>query len=352
MHSQPVPIVWAPMNTDHLQKAKQTVREFHGVFDATPNPELAGVLGTHTTPDYFWRGMHPFYERNGAKAVVSVFWGPLRQSFSALQRREDIFMAGSNIVDGGTSTWVAGMGHMVGLFDSDWLGISATRKMTFLRYAEFHRVVGDKIAESAFFCDIPSVMHQAGCYPFPPPTGATVIQPGPRTHDGILLDAQPESESEKTMALVNKMITDLSALNESGEDRCPPEILQNTWHDDMIWYGPTGIGTTYTIPRYQEQHQYPFRTQLKDKVFNGHIAKFAEGHYAGFFGWSNLTNTPTGGFLGMPGNDVRADMRVVDIYRRDGDKLAENWVFIDLLHWLSMQGLDVLKRVRDTDSGQ
>ena len=39
-------------------------------------------------------------------------------------------------------------------------------------------------------------------------------------------------------------------------------------------------------------------------------------------------------------------MRVVDVYRRDGDKLAENWVFIDLLHWLHMQGLDVLARMR------
>jgi hypothetical protein len=39
-------------------------------------------------------------------------------------------------------------------------------------------------------------------------------------------------------------------------------------------------------------------------------------------------------------------MRVVDIYRRDGDKLAENWVFIDLLHWLSMQGLELLGRMR------
>jgi hypothetical protein len=39
-------------------------------------------------------------------------------------------------------------------------------------------------------------------------------------------------------------------------------------------------------------------------------------------------------------------MRVVDVYRRDGDKLAENWIFIDILHWLSMQGLDVLQRMR------
>jgi hypothetical protein len=37
-------------------------------------------------------------------------------------------------------------------------------------------------------------------------------------------------------------------------------------------------------------------------------------------------------------------MRVVDIYRRDGEKLAENWIFIDLLYFLMQQGVDVLGR--------
>jgi hypothetical protein len=328
------------------QIAKQTVRDFHAAFDSAKDADVASILSAHTTDDYFWRGMHPFYEQTGAAAVADVFWLPLRNSFSSLQRREDVFMAGSNFVDNGETIWVVGMGNMMGLFDNDWLGIPATRKMAFLRYAEFHRVENGKIAESAFFCDVISIMNQAGCYPLPPPTAASIIQPGPRTHDGLMFEAQSPEEGEKTLALVSEMVADLSALNESGDDRCPPEVLQKTWHDDMIWYGPTGIGATYTIPRYQEQHQYPFRTQLKDKVFNGHIARVAEGNYLGFFGWANLTNTSTGGFLGMPGSDVRADMRVVDIYRRDGDKLAENWVFIDLLHWLSMQGLDVLQRLR------
>jgi hypothetical protein len=245
-------------------------------------------------------------------------------------------MAGQNDVDGGKTTWVASMGHMMGLFDHDWLGIPATRKMAFLRYAEFHRVDDDKIVESAFFCDVISVMEQAGHYPLPPQTGAAFLHPGPRTHDGILLEPQSSVESERTLALVNRMIADLSALNVGDAHDCPPELLAETWHD-----------ATYTIPRYQQQHQYPFRRHIKDKVFNGHIARFAEGNYAGFFGWANLTNTPTGGFLGLPGNEVRADMRVVDIYRRDGDKLAENWVFIDLLHYLDMQGLDVLGRLKE-----
>jgi hypothetical protein len=338
------------MTTSTLQSAKQTVRACQAAFDTCPDQDMATVLASAATPDYHWRGMHPFHEQDGAVAVADVFWQPLRNAFTGLQRREDVFMAGFNDVDGGESVWVCSMGHMMGLFDNAWLSIPATQRMALLPYAEFHRVDGGKIAETAFFCDVMKVMQQAGHYPLPPQTGAAFIHPGPRTHDGVMDDAQDAGEAEKTLELLNCMIADLDELNKSGDDRCPPELLAKTWHDDMIWYGPAGIGATYTIPRYQRQHQYPFRTNLRDKVFNGHVASFAEGNYAGFFGWPNLTNTPTGGFLGLPGNDVRADMRIVDIYRRDGDKLAENWVFIDLLHYLSMQGLDVLKRLRELQS--
>ena len=36
-------------------------------------------------------------------------------------------------------------------------------------------------------------------------------------------------------------------------------------------------------------------------------------------------------------------MRVVDIYRRDKNKLSENWVFIDILYYLFQHGVDLLK---------
>ncbi len=50
--------------------------------------------------------------------------------------------------------------------------------------------------------------------------------------------------------------------------------------------------------------------------------------------------------LPWPASSTRTEMRVVDIYRRDGDRLAENWVFIDLLHYLLLLGVDVLERCR------
>ena len=148
------------------------------------------------------------------------------------------------------------------------------------------------------------------------------------------------------LALVNKMINDLSELNESGSMGCPPEVLEKSWSKDMIWYGPAGVGATYTIPRYQEQHQLPFRSGLDDKKFEGHVCRFAEGNYACFFGWPNLSNTPIGGWLGLPGGKVNATMQVVDVYRREGDKLVENWVFIDIPSWLKQQGLDILDRTQ------
>ena len=217
-----------------------------------------------------------------------------------------------------------------------------------LRYAEFNRVLNGQIVETALFCDLIHLMHQAGMQPLPPQTGAHLVQPGPLTHDGLLFDAQDPQAGIDTLELINRMIGDISANSNSKEnsaprDATPQQELARCWHDDMLWWGPDGIGATFTIDRYIEQHQKPFRTQLAEREFHGHVARLAEGNYGGFFGWSNLSVTPTGGYMGLP-KGPRADMRVVDIYRRDGDKLAENWIFIDILHFLHMQGLNILER--------
>lgn len=330
-----------------IEKAKKVVRDYISAFDASGASDQLHALKSHVAPDYYWRGMHPFQEMTGADAVFETFWRPFRSSLTACQRRIDMFFAGVNYCDDGASIWVVNAGNFMGLFDCNWLGIPSTGKLALLRYAEFHRVEGDKIAETALFCDILSIMHQAGVYPLPPMTGAAFIYPGPRMHDGLLFDACDPAEGEKTLALVNRMVADLSELNKTEQDECPPALLAKTWREDMVWYGPYGIGASYTIPRYQRQHQYPFRQNLTDKVFNGHIARIAEGNYCGFFGWPNLNNRNKGGFLGLTSNDRHAPMRVVDLYRREDDKLAENWVFIDLLHYLCEQGLDVLARSRE-----
>ena len=327
-----------------FQSAKTLVQNYFYALE-TAAPEAVGdVLGTYASKDYFWRGVYPFRQLQGVDAVVETFWLPLKSSFSQMQRRQDIFMAGINEISG--EQWVMSAGNFMGLFDQDWLGIPHTRKIVNLRYAEFNCVKNGKITQTGLFVDLIGLMVQAGVYPLPPSTGAYFNYPGPRTHDGLLYMDAEESEGKATLALVNEMINDLNALNKSGLMGCSPEVLEKTWSKDMIWYGPAGIGASYTIPRYQEQHQLPFRGGLGNKKFLGHVCRIAEGNYACFFGWPNLSNMPLGGWLGLPGSNVNAEMQVVDVYRREGDKLAENWVFIDLLYWLKQQGVDVLERTQ------
>ena len=326
-----------------FQTSKSLILNFYDELDKATGDDIHKVLAAYTTDDYHWRGMHPFYEQHGATAVANIFWQPFRQAFAPIQRRQDVFMAGLNQEDSEKTEWVCSMGHLMGLFDQDWLGIPATGKMAFLRYVEFNRVTNGKISETALFCDVISVMYQAGLNPLPPQTGAFFITPGPRTHDGLLFDPQDPAETLKTRNLISQMVDDLTTADlHSDQDE-----LASTWHDGMIWFGPAGIGATYTLERYEAQHQGPFYEGLADIKFHDHICYMTEGKYGGFFGWANLSMKASGGFMGMPASDVRAEMRVVDIYRRDGDKLAENWIFIDLLHFLRMQGLDVLGRIKE-----
>ena len=327
--------------SDDIQQAKSLVLNWQKSTDSAALSDLAAVLPDFTTEEYLWRGMHPFHDQPGADSVISAFYTPFRTAFSAVQRRQDIFFAARNEIDGFSSVWVASMGHFLGLFDKPFVGIPPNQKIAMIRYAEFHKVENGKLAETALFIDLLHLMAQAGITPLPQQTGMHLVQPGPRTHDGLLFAPQARQEGEATLALINRMIGDIN----HGQYASPQDELRQCWHEDMLWWGPTGIGASYTIDRYIQQHQRPFRTQNEGRRFNGHICRIAEGQYGGFFGWPNLSLKPTGGYLGMPPYPDYADMRVVDIYRREGDKLAENWIFIDLLHFLNMQGQDILSQI-------
>ena len=325
-----------------FQKEKSLVRNYYAALDAASCEDVERIASRFMSPDCLWRGFHPFNEMRGPEDIVGKFWRPLKASLTRLQRRMDIFMAGRNEIDGYQSVWVVSMGHLMGLFDQPWLGIPSTGKMAFLRYCEFNRVEGGKIVETSMYFDIPHLMMQAGLQPFPKQTAAHLVQPGPMTHDGLMFDAQPDAEGVATLAAITAMISDLG----TWQLGLPlEEELARTWHDDMIWWGPDGIGATYTIERYAKQHSAPFRAALSERSFTGHICRLAEGSYGGFFGWPNFSARLTGQFMGMTPTNKMGEFRVIDIYRRDGDKLAENWIFIDLLHFWKTQGIDVLDRL-------
>ncbi len=327
-----------------FQREKNLLRRFYDAADNADDTTIYAVIRDFVAPHYSWRGFHPFDAINTAETLAEQFWSPFKKSLRHQQRRIDIFFAGRNQIDDFSSTWVVSMGHIMGLFDRAWLGIPPTEKMAFLRYAEFNRIADDKIVETAFYFDLPHLMQQAGLVPFPPQTGTELIQPGPCTHDGLLFTDAPKAQGDTTLALINAMIADIG----QWEGDLPLDAeLRRTWDEKMIWWGPTGIGASYTIARYIKQHAEPFRQSFADRSPTRHIARLAEGHYGGFFGWPNFSARPTGGFMGMPATQTAGDFRVIDIYRRAGNRLAENWVFIDLLHFWAQQGVDILNRMTE-----
>lgn len=324
-----------------IANSKALVLRYFDEFENAAAEGIEEVISRYGVENLRFRGVHPFNEIQDAGGIAEKVWRPLREAFPRMQRRQEIFMAGPNWIDG--TMWVSSMGKFFGLFDNDWLGIPSTGKIAMLPYCEFFRIEDGRIAETALFCDIVSVMQQAGLNPLPIQTGSGILHPPPRTQDGLLFEAQDEAESKKTLELILRMCDDL-VIKDGWQS--PNSSLASTWHDDMIWFGPAGIGSTYTIERYQVQHQGPFRAGLDDIVFNGHVLEHAEGCYGGWFGWANLSLRQGDGFMGLPASERPTEMRVVDMYRRDGDKLAENWVFIDMLHYLLPLGVDLLERCR------
>lgn len=325
-----------------FQTQKQTVKGFHKVLDSNGDKSIERAFDEFCSPDLIWRAYYPFDTLSGHTEIVSEFWKPLRRSLTSMQRREDIFFAGENEIDGFNSIWVVSMGHLMGLFDEPWLGINPTKKIAMLRYCEFHRVENDRIVETTLYFDIPHLMMQAGMDPFPKQTAMQLVQPGPMTHDGLLLDPQPEETGTATLALINKMIGELGnwQLGLPLEDE-----LRLSWDENMLWWGPSGIGSTYTIERYAKQHSGPFRAAFSERSKTNHIARLAEGNYGGFFGWPNFKARLTGEFMGFQPTNEMAEFRVIDLYRRDGNKLAENWIFIDLLHFWKEQGHNILPEI-------
>ena len=289
------------------------------------------------------RASHPLGDFSGVDAVSEGFWKPLRRSFPDMERRFDTLIS----VPLAGRQWTCATGHFVGTFAADYLDIPATGGAVFLRHAEFRRLTADGRADQIIlFADFPDLMRQAEVWPLAPSLGAEFLFPSPAPQDGVILTESDPQESEKTSALVAAMLNglakyrgDLAGLKSMGQERF--------WHPQMMWHGPAGIGTTRGLRGFQDFHQRPFLAAFPDRGGAEAAACPAEGTYCVSFGWPSMRMTHQGGgWLGLPPTGRKLTMRVADFWRREGEFLRENWVFIDIPDVLSQMGLDLFARMR------
>ncbi len=312
-----------------------------------PRDELADIARQGFAADVALHVTHPINELSGIEAGLAQLWHPLRKALPDMERR-DFFVAGGTYREG---DWVACMGHYLGTFARDWLGIPASRGVVHLRYCEAHELRNGKIITSYIFLDALDLMRQAGYFPIAPSLGAEILWLPPATLDGVILSPQDEARSRRTIETILRMHAALGYY--SGQ---PPtrEVLDEMeqarhWHPNFMWYGPSGIGTTRGLQGFEDYHQIPFLVAFPDRGGSeqGHFIRIGDGYFAVTGGWGYLRATHTGGELfGVPATGKRLKMRVMDFYRCDDETIVENWIPIDVPHILLQMGIDVFGRMR------
>ena len=329
----------------HLQHKRFVVQALSALANST-QATLAARLSAAYHLDAVWRGSHPLNEVRGTAAIAATAWLPLITSFPDLERRDDLVLAGT--YQG--RHYVGAMGHHLGTFKRDFLGIPATGRAVFLRYGEMHELVDGRIAHSSVLVDLLDLMRQAHVWPLPPSLGVEGRWPAPIGRAGVLTvhEADP-AEGATNLAQTLAMHGTLGAYNAQateGRDGLLNMPQKQHWHPKMMWCGPAGIGTTRGLEGFVDDHQLPFRQAFPTRLGGQHYVRMGDGAFSATGGWPSVTTRHEGPFLGGGPTGREVAMRVMDFYHHDEGLIRENWVPIDIIHLLLQMDIDVFARMQ------
>ena len=344
------------MDAVHIANKRAVLSAMHAIAGSSP-ASLAANLAKIYHPDAEWRGSHPWNALRGCEALAAQVWAPLLHSFPDLERRDDIVIGGA--YEG--RCYVGMVGHLVGSFRRDWRGLPATDQVMYWRYGEFHQVVDGRIIQSTVLLDVLDAIRQAGYWPMAPSLGREGRWSGPSVADGLVLSPQDPVQSAASLALTLAMQASLGTYDDTlglGREGLLTMPQAQYWHPKMMWYGPSGIGTTRGLEGFVDQHQLPFRIAFPrnpnqpqpsglGKHGGSHYVRIGDGPYSATGGWpSRHMMHGGGGWLGQAATGRPITMRVMDFYRADDGLIRENWVPIDILDVLLQMDVDLLARMR------
>ncbi|MEM9522280.1 MAG: ester cyclase [Actinomycetota bacterium] len=315
-----------PPTIDDVNTAKQLV------WDA-----WAGDIPTIMDRHVQFHGPAPIGRLDGAEAVHDEVHTPAQQSLLSLRWEPYLFLGGI----WNDEVWVAHTGHLTGVFVEPMWGIAPSGRTASLHYGDFARIENGRIAELRVLLDIIGFAAQAGVHLLPEPPARNHLPPGPALGNGLRHDAADRTETEYTLRLVEDMLGGCNRLDGSDLESMG---MAAYWHDDMVWHGPHGIGSSFGFREFQDFAQGPSVRSFPDRRGGFHQARFADGPTAAFTGWPSLQGSFTGeAFRGIAPTGGPIGQNIMDFYVRRGDKLHENWVLIDLIDFAAQCGVYLLE---------
>jgi len=326
--------------TDFRLKIQHALSEILSDDLATSRQNASDVIAS----DSVWDLAHPLGQVTGRDAILQSFYGQLRTALEHVRRRDEIFIGGDNIRDNG-GTWVASLCHYVGTFRQSLFGVAPNGRLVFLRSGEFYRIQNGKIVEAKIIFDLPDLARQCGRLPFARELGTEMLFPGPATHDGV---RPVDGNGAASLDLVQSMLSDLHVFDPETGGSEGQTGHDGRWHDDMLWYGPGGIGSTYRWQGFVDDHRSAFLRAFPDRKGGNHFCRIGDCNYAAVSGWPSMSMTHADTYLGVPGSGKKLTLRVMDFYRCDFSsgrgKIAENWVCLDYGDLFHQMGVDLIAR--------
>ncbi|NRA99917.1 MAG: ester cyclase [Rhodobacteraceae bacterium] len=312
---------------------------------ATDSSQAARSAGKALTKDTVWDVAHPVNRLTGLDAVVDAFLRPLQSAFTGLHRRNEIAIGGQNIRETG-GTWMAVVTHYVGTFSAPLFGLRPSGKLAFLRAGEFFRIEDGKIKEAKIIVDLLDLARQSGRMPLPPLLGTEMLFPGPATHDGV---CPSNGDGAASLAIVEGMLSDLHVYDPKTSNSPGQTGTDGRWSENMLWYGPGGIGSNFRWQGFVDDHRSAFLSAFPDRKGGNHYCRIGDGNYAAVSGWPSMTMTHKGAYLGVPATGKNLTLRVMDFYRCEGGRIAENWVCLDYVDLFQQMGVDVIARANEIE---
>lgn len=299
----------------------------------------SGETGTALHRDVVLHGSAPIGRLEGTDAVQDMIRHGLGTSFLASRWEPYVFLGGA----WGEEVWVAHTGHITGVFAEPLWGIPPSGRTASLRYGDFSRVENGKTVEVRILFDLVGLAAQAGVHLLPEPPARNHLPSGPAARNGLVLERSDPAETAFTLQLVEDMLGGCNRLDGSDLESMG---MAAYWHDDMVWHGPHGIGSSFGFQEFQDFAQGPSVRSFPNRRGGFHQARFADGLTAAFTGWPSLQGDFTGeAFRGIEPTGGPIGQNIMDFYVRRGDKLHENWVLIDLIDFAAQCGVDLLENL-------
>lgn len=299
------------------------------------------LLDDYISEGIVWNVSHPKNALTGSQQIKSDYLQWLKTSLPDIERKTFISFEGES----NGETWITSTGYFMGTFANDLLGIPATGKTLFLRFTELARRDGNRINAVYSFLDFIDVMNQARVNPIRPSLGHDGFIMPPTTADGIKSGQLDDAASQQSAQLVKDMLAELGRYDGQSLESMD---LGKYWAKDFMWYGPAGIGTTRGIDGFRAHHQGPFLAGFPDRGINRSLCFTSHDNFAATGGWPHMYGTHTGdNWLGLDASGKTVYPRVMDIWRREGGLLKENWVAIDIPDMLMQMGIDIFAMMRE-----